>query len=457
MSAAHVSLASTAIGELMSPLGTLTGTVAGTVLLTLGILTLLVLSLLHLSLSVTGKLGWHHPLPELNALAVPIGIASIPVELIGGVCAAFVWPASLSTVVLLVVLLLALSLALLFRPELAPRRTSPHPTSTRRTPSHQTSARSARQSAPLTVMSLNCRYGRAQVPEIISAIKQHSVTALCLVEVSDQLLAALDEAGIASLLPHRVVGAQNGKENGGFNVVFSAVAPLRSEISSVRIPAANIPILTLPVLGKRIAVAAAHPYSPQRGAREWGLGIAQLSALPPAVFARQDDALVIAGDFNSNVSHPTFRWLLSGGLLPGNYLDGEPEVSFAAARLQSAAARRQSAAKRSHSAPTRLQSAAARRQASSPIPHSPQLIDSSFEAGKRGVKRSFLSRRFFRSPATFPANWPVLPAMMELDHVLHTDALQCTQLRALRIPGSDHKALLARLEVVKPADKKTAD
>lgn len=429
MSAALVSLASTAIGELMSPLGTLTGTVAGTALLTLGILTLLALSLLHLSLSVTGKLGWHHPLPELNALAVPIGIASIPVELIGGVCAAFVWPASLSTVVLLVVLLLALSLALLFRPDLAPRRTSPHPTSTRRTPSHQTSARSARQSAPLTVMSLNCRYGRAQAPEIISAIKQHSVTALCLVEVSDQLLAALDEAGIASLLPHRVVGAQNGKENGGFNVVFSAVAPLRSETSSVLIPAANIPILTLPVLGKRIAVAAAHPYSPQRGAREWGLGIAQLSALPPAVFARQDDALVIAGDFNSNVSHPTFRWLLSGGLLPGNYLDGEPEVSFAAAR----------------------------RQASSPIPHSPQLIDSSFEAGKRGVKRSFLSRRFFRSPATFPANWPVLPAMMELDHVLHTDALQCTQLRTLRIPGSDHKALLARLEVVKPADKKTAD
>lgn len=432
MSAAHVSLASTAIGELMSPLGTLTGTVAGTALLTLGILTLLVLSLLHLSLSVTGKLGWHHPLPELNALAVPIGVASIPVELIGGVCAAFVWSASLSTVVLLVVLLLALSLALLFRPDLAPRRASPQQASTRRTPSHPTSAR---QSAPLTVMSLNCRYGRAQAPEIISTIKQHSVTALCLVEVSDQLLAALDEAGIASLLPHRVVGAQNGKENGGFNVVFSAVAPLRSETSSVLIPAANIPILTLPVLGKRIAVAAAHPYSPQRGAREWGLGIAQLSALPPAVFARQDDALVIAGDFNSNVSHPTFRWLLSGGLLPGNYLDGEPEVSFAAARAR----------------------AAARRQASSHIPHSPQLIDSSFEAGKRGVKRSFLSRRFFRSPATFPANWPVLPAMMELDHVLHTDALQCTQLRALRIPGSDHKALLAHLEVVKPTDKKTAD
>lgn len=448
MSAAHVSLASTAIGELMSPLGTLTGTVAGTVLLTLGILTLLMLSLLHLSLSVTGKLGWHHPLPELNALAVPIGVASIPVELIGGICSAFVWPASLSTVVLLVALLLALSLALLFRPDFAPRRavsrrTSPHPTSTRRTPSHQTSARSARQSAPLTVMSLNCRYGRAQAPEIIGAIKQHSVTALCLVEVSDQLLTALDEAGIASLLPHRVVGAQNGKENGGFNVVFSAVKPLRSETSSVLIPAANIPILTLPVLGKRIAVAAAHPYSPQRGAREWGLGIAQLSALPPAFFARQDDALVIAGDFNSNVSHPTFRWLLSGGLLPGNYLDDEPEVSFSTTRPHFAA---------KHSS-----SFAARRQASSPVPHSPQLIDSSFEADAHGVKHSFLSRRFFRSPATFPANWPMLPAMMELDHVLHTDALQCTQLRTLRIPGSDHKALLARLEVVKPADKKTAD
>ena len=285
------------------------------------------------------------------------------------------------------------------------------------------------------VMSLNCRYGRAQALEIVTAVSQHNVSALCLVEATDQLLAALDDAGIASFLPYRVVGAKNGKENGGFNVVFSAFSPLHAKPSSVCIPAASVPVLTFRALGKRIAVAAAHPYSPQRGAKEWGLGIAQLSALPSAVFARHADALVIAGDFNSNVSHPTFRWLLSGGLLPGNYLDGEPEVSFIAARAHSRS----------------------RRQASSPVPHSPQLIDSSFEAGKRGVKHSFLSRRFFRSPATFPANWPVLPAMMELDHVLHTDALKCTELRSLRISGSDHKALLARLEVVKPANEETAD
>lgn len=415
----------------------------GIVVLVFCALTVLVLSVLHVCLTLTGKLGWHHPVPQLAALAVPVGVVSLPVELVGGILAAVTWPHALSTVALVVALLLALSLALLFRPDFSrpPRTSSTTVSSSSPRPARLSSLSASASSAwparsdSIVVMSLNCRYGRAQATEIISAIQQHSVTALCLVEATDQLLAALDDAGIASFLPHRVVGAKNGKENGGFNVVFCAFPPLHAEPSSVRIPAASVPIITFRALGKRIAVAAAHPYSPQRGAKEWGLGIAQLSALPPAVFARQDDALVIAGDFNSNVSHPTFRWLLSGGLLPGNYLDGKPEVSFTAAQARSRS----------------------RRQASSSVPHSPQLIDSSFEADKRGVKHSFLSRRFFRSPATFPANWPVLPAMMELDHVLHTDELRCTELRTLRISGSDHKALLARLEVVKPADEETAD
>lgn len=391
----------------------------GIVVLVFCVLTVLVLSVLHVCLTLTGKLGWHHPVPQLAALAVPVGLVSLPVELVGGVLAAVAWPHALSTVALVVALLLALSLALLFRPD------SSRPARSSSLSPSSSSFRQLSHSESIVVMSLNCRYGRAQAREIVTAVSQHNVSALCLVEATDQLLAALDDAGIASFLPHRVVGAKNGKENGGFNVVFCAFPPLHAEPSSVRIPAANVPVLTFRALGKRIAVAAAHPYSPQRGAKEWGLGIAQLSALPSAVFARHADALVIAGDFNSNVSHPTFRWLLSGGLLPGNYLDGEPKVSFIAARAHSRS----------------------RRQASSPVPHSPQLIDSSFEAGKRGVKHSFLSRRFLRSPATFPANWPVLPAMMELDHVLHTDALKCTELRSLRIPGSDHKALLARLEV----------
>lgn len=427
----------------MAPLAPTPLTPLGIVVLVFCALTVLVLSVLHVCLTLTGKLGWHHPVPQLAALAVPVGVLSLPVELVGGVLAAVAWPHALSTVALVVALLLALSLALLFRPDFSrpPRTSSTTVSSSSPRPARLSSLSASASSAwparsdSIVVMSLNCRYGRAQAREIVTAVSQHNVSALCLVEATDQLLAALDDAGIASFLPHRVVGAKNGKENGGFNVVFCAFPPLHADPSSVRIPAANVPVLTFRALGKRIAVAAAHPYSPQRGAKEWGLGIAQLSALPSAVFSRHADALVIAGDFNSNVSHPTFRWLLSGGLLPGNYLDGEPEVSFIAARAHSRS----------------------RSQTSSPVPHSPQLIDSSFEAGKRGVKHSFLSRRFFRSPATFPANWPVLPAMMELDHVLHTDALKCTELRSLRIPGSDHKALLARLEVVKPADEETAD
>ena len=254
----------------------------GIVVLVFCVLTVLVLSVLHVCLTLTGKLGWHHPVPQLAALAVPVGLVSLPFELVGGVLAAVAWPHALSIVALVVALLLALSLALLFRPDFSrPPRTSstthsvssssPRPARSSSLSPSSSSFRQLSHSESVVVMSLNCRYGRAQALEIVTAVSQHNVSALCLVEATDQLLAALDDAGIASFLPYRVVGAKNGKENGGFNVVFSAFSPLHAKPSSVCIPAASVPVLTFRALGKRIAVAAAHPYSPQRGAKEWGL------------------------------------------------------------------------------------------------------------------------------------------------------------------------------------------
>ena len=52
-------------------------------------------------------------------------------------------------------------------------------------------------------MTLNCRYGRANAAAIVSAVKEHDVAVLALQELTDDLVAALDEAGLSDLLPYR--------------------------------------------------------------------------------------------------------------------------------------------------------------------------------------------------------------------------------------------------------------
>lgn len=55
-------------------------------------------------------------------------------------------------------------------------------------------------------MTLNCRYGRANAAAIVSAVKEHDVAVLALQELTDDLVAALDEDGLSDLLPYRQLG-----------------------------------------------------------------------------------------------------------------------------------------------------------------------------------------------------------------------------------------------------------
>lgn len=48
---------------------------------------------------------------------------------------------------------------------------------------------------------------------------------------------------------------------------------------------------------------------------------------------------------------------------------------------------------------------------------------------------------------TFPASWPFFPALIEIDHVLYTGQIQATSLTTQTIPHTDHKALIATLQV----------
>ena len=90
---------------------------------------------------------------------------------------------------------------------------------------HTSTAAEAAKHGRFRVMTLNCRYGRANAAAIVSAVKEHDVAVLALQELTDDLVAALDEAGLSDLLPYRQLGENKDTDNGGFNGIWIRIEP----------------------------------------------------------------------------------------------------------------------------------------------------------------------------------------------------------------------------------------
>lgn len=229
----------------------------------------------------------------------------------------------------------------------------------------------AGQSSPghgLSVMTLNCRFGRANPEEIVRCVRAYGVEALALQEVNGKLLESLQAAGLNQLLPYLTEGTASPSDNGGYNAVFSAHRPVKASPSALDLPAAAVPLVELKTSSGPIRVASVHPKSPQRGASQWGMGIAALARLthPPV-------PTIVMGDCNATLQHPTFRAMLAESGL--------------------------------HDASLHL------------------------KAG---------------SHLTFPSA-STLPSLIEIDHILTDGNLITQSMHVLRISGSDHRALVARL------------
>lgn len=76
----------------------------------------------------------------------------------------------------------------------------------------------ARGDADLTVMEANLHLGTADAGEVVTAARRERVDVLVLTEITPQELTRLDDAGLTTLLPHRV-GKALEKQNG--SMVFS--------------------------------------------------------------------------------------------------------------------------------------------------------------------------------------------------------------------------------------------
>jgi endonuclease/exonuclease/phosphatase (EEP) superfamily protein YafD len=175
-------------------------------------------------------------------------------------------------------------------------RLSPDPNSKKRDSTH-------------TVMTLNCRYGAADPQAIIEAVRNNDVSMLALQELTTDLVDALDSAGLGALLPYRQLGEAKKDDNGGFNGLWLLSAPESMSIRSVDILAADVPRVSV----QGVAIYSAHTKSPMRGCREWSQGIMNLVSARTLHVDGHAREVVVMGDLNSNLDHPSFRKLTNAG------------------------------------------------------------------------------------------------------------------------------------------------
>ncbi|KFF30540.1 endonuclease/exonuclease/phosphatase family protein [Bifidobacterium bombi] len=206
-----------------------------------------------------------------------------------------------------------------------------------RNPSHETNHPQRRETgdADIMVMTLNCQYGHADASSIIRAVRQHDVTVLALQELSGKLVNELELLGLSRILPYHQFGLIRDTDNGGFNGLWSAQPPQDSYPDATDIKAASVPCMTLDGMD----FYSAHTKSPMRGCRQWSQGITALGRLcpqSPAVVpftgtntdanhetthveqvaathstGQRMNTVIIMGDLNSCLDHPSFRTLLT--------------------------------------------------------------------------------------------------------------------------------------------------
>ena len=273
----------------------------------------------------------HLPLPYLIALIPFLWIPALLLAVVAVVLGC--WPLAVAAVALAVIVALRVPL---YRLSLhgTSRETKRETYCETHPEASDTTARGydEQPDAPITVMTLNCRFGRADADAIMDAVRAHDVDVLALQELTADLVGALDAAGIRDVLPHRQLGEDRPTDNGGFNGLWTRLAPVAAASSSAQIPAADVPMIvasptrngqSADVPDSVIAFASAHTKSPMRGCRAWSQGIVGLGRLA------LQRAAVVLGDLNCGIDHPSFRKLLAAGFRDASMSAlRKPMVSF---------------------------------------------------------------------------------------------------------------------------------
>jgi endonuclease/exonuclease/phosphatase (EEP) superfamily protein YafD len=163
------------------------------------------------------------------------------------------------------------------------------------------------------VMSVNLLFGQADATGVVDAVRSNQVDVLSLQELTPEAVAALDRAGLARELPHRVFEARPGPFGSGLASRYPLTARSLTPPGSFRQPAA---LVDLPKQDIEIVAVHALPPVVAGGPEPWQR---ELAGLPKRDI--NGPPRVLAGDFNATLDHVGLRRLLTNG-----YIDSGDEV-----------------------------------------------------------------------------------------------------------------------------------
>lgn len=157
----------------------------------------------------------------------------------------------------------------------------------------------------LRLMTANLYLGRAGADAVVEVVRAHAVDVLSLQELTPGEVARLDAAGLARLLPHRVLDARpHGLGSGICSrwplTELPGPAGLRCAVPRARVQLPG---------GATLDVTSVHLAAPvgRRLARRW---VEEAGLLGRTVGS---GPTVLAGDFNATLDHPPLRRLLRDG------------------------------------------------------------------------------------------------------------------------------------------------
>lgn len=166
----------------------------------------------------------------------------------------------------------------------------------------------ALEGSDLLVLQANLKVGGASPDALTQLVRDHHVDLLATEELTPAEEAALIDAGLSTVLPHRYAAPLPG--GGGGLGVWSRF-PL-TETQNVPGYSAGVLIARVLVPGSPLTFVALHLSPPYKQPFEiWRHEIASLRGTLAGL--SNDAPVIAAGDFNATIDHVQFRDLLTGG------------------------------------------------------------------------------------------------------------------------------------------------
>ncbi|GAA3994424.1 endonuclease/exonuclease/phosphatase family protein [Allokutzneria multivorans] len=168
--------------------------------------------------------------------------------------------------------------------------------------------------ATLRVLSVNISMDQGDAAAVVRLVRDRAVDLLSIQELTPGAERALDAAGLAEVLPHRVFKPRPGAVGGGLASRFPVRERVVTKPTTAEHPAALIDLPT----GPDVEFVSVHPWYPvgPKGAEPW---LRDLAGLPSPDATRTPR--ILAGDFNASLDHSAFRGVLNQG-----YLDAAEQV-----------------------------------------------------------------------------------------------------------------------------------